>query len=170
MNIHARKEFKGLVWTKENIAIAAKMWSEGYSSVHIAKHFGVTCNSLCGIASRNRDLFPRKLGTLAIPQTRQGAKWDKAKIDECLRLRKAGKTAKAVSEILGMPKNSVEHVIRKHRALFEVAPPAAPVSMPTVRPERNRIHSFGIRSVERHHVSGEVHSMPRVSILNGKEG
>lgn len=179
MNIHApiktgekgriRKEDRGIVWTDENIALAAKMYADGYFGSHIAKHFGVTRNSFCGLAARNRDLFPKRLGTMSIPQTKRGTKWDKEKIDECLRLRKAGKTMKAISSIIGITENSVAHVIRKHKALFDA--PAAPVEIEPMRQSRRSfIAGKWVERVPFVTISGAVVSLPRVSIINGKEG
>ena len=176
MNIHTtistsekgrqRKTERTFVWSPEKMAIASDLWCRGYTSTHIAKQFGVSRSSFSGMASRNPSLFPKKTNN-GIPKSKTG-RWTQANIDECIRLRRSGKTAKQISEKIGMAKTAVEHLIRKNRALFDAAPAAHQAAVS--QPGRNRVHSFGIRSVDRHHISGEVHSMPRVSILNGKEG
>lgn len=172
MNLHARKEFKGLVWTEAAIMKAAKLWADGHTTGHIAREFGVTRNSFCGIASRHRDLFPKKVGAIVIPQTRRGAEWTKEKVDQTLRMRLEGKTIKAISELVDMPLPSVAHIIRKHRSIFEDAPTVQGGASAEPSPPVQRRSFVGTRWVARvpyTTFAGAIVSLPHVSLINGPE-
>ena len=105
--------------------------------------------------------------------------WTEDRLNEASRLWGQGVPASKIAEIVGVTKGSMSGTASMHRDLFPARPwakePAiAVVDHPTVNEPiqpstRNRVHTLGIRSVERQHWSGEVHSLPRVSILNGKE-
>jgi len=106
--------------------------------------------------------------------------WTEDRLNQASMLWDQGLSASKIAEIVGVSKGSMSGTASMHRDLFPARPLAREqavtvreperVDAPTARPERKRVHSFGIRSIERRHASGEVHSMPRVSIINGKEG
>lgn len=48
------------VWTDDNIAEAAEMWSDGRSMAQIAEFFTISRGSVSGMISRNRALFQNK--------------------------------------------------------------------------------------------------------------
>lgn len=47
-------------WTMKDMKKAAAMWAEGAAASHIADVLGVTKQVVCGMAFRNRDLFPKR--------------------------------------------------------------------------------------------------------------
>lgn len=105
--------------------------------------------------------------------------WTEERLNSASKLWEQGVPASKIAEIVGVTKGSMSGTASMHRDLFPVRPwakshvvcvkEAEAVDIPIARPERKRVHSLGIRSVPRQHVSGEVHSLPRISILNGKE-
>ncbi|MGZ2449598.1 GcrA cell cycle regulator [Rhizobium ruizarguesonis] len=61
MNIHAKITVgKQLVWDDEMKQRVAKLWNDGESSARIGALFGVTRNTIIGIATRNPQLFISK--------------------------------------------------------------------------------------------------------------
>ena len=106
--------------------------------------------------------------------------WTEERLNEASRLWDQGLSASKIAELVGVTRGSMSGTASMHRDLFPVRQWAKEQAISikeepravdqAQRPPRKRIHSFGIRSVGREHRSGEVHSMPRVSILNGKEG
>lgn len=106
--------------------------------------------------------------------------WTEERLNEASRLWDQGMSASKIAELVGVTRGSMSGTACMHRDLFPGRARAREQAItikeepravePVKRPPSKRVHSFGIRAVERHHVSGEVHSMPRVSILNGKEG
>ena len=106
--------------------------------------------------------------------------WTEERLNEASRLWDAGLSASKIAEIVGVTKGSMSGTASMNRELFParqwardqavIVKEPEHVEAPIARPARKRVHSFGIRSVERRHITGEVHSMPRVSIINGKEG
>ncbi|MGD9476975.1 hypothetical protein [Shinella sp. G-2] len=169
-----RKADRAIVWTQETMAQAARLWAGGETSTHIARQFGISRGSFSGMAARNRHLFPPKTAS-AIPLPKAGP-WTAEAIATCIRLRRGGMTMKAIAEVIGVKKATVENLARKRRDLFEA--PAVPVVAEAAAPAPARKRSFvGDRWVERVPyvtISGAVVSLPRISLLekpisNGKE-
>lgn len=179
MNIHAspnndaRKIRKGeqFVWTPEKLSFAADLWSRGHTSTHIAKELCISRSSFSGMASRNKEMFPPKMVSL-IPKTKVGT-WTKERVADCIRFRKEGKSITATALAIGMTRSSVDSLIRKRPEWFE--PDARPeaAAAPVVSENLRRRSFIAGRWVDRvpfTTISGAVVSLPRVSILNGKEG
>lgn len=156
-------------WTLENTAFAADLWRRGYTSTHIAKELGISRSSFSGMASRNKDMFPPKKVSL-LPKAKRG-NWTKEKVAECVRLRKAGKTITATALAIGMPRASVDSLIRKRPDWFEAEKPKEVFLEAPKHPRRRSfIADRWVERIPYTTISGAVVSLPRVSIINGKEG
>lgn len=62
MNMHTKPTMAGFHfrWTDDHKSEAARLWNEGLSASQICGVFGVSRNSVIGIAHRNPDLFMKK--------------------------------------------------------------------------------------------------------------
>jgi len=89
--------------------------------------------------------------------------WTEEMIRQAVRLREGGFGCEKIGRHLGVGKTTVAKYMKSHAGLFR----------PTDRAVK-RVHHVGgnrwVESVKHTTVSGEVVSLPRVSILNGKEG
>lgn len=155
-------------WTEDKIALAAKMWGEGFSSPEIGQRLGVARSSVSAVASKYRDRFPARASI-----TRGGVKLPRIS-EEWLKLASAmwanGANASDIARATGLHNATVrDRIVRRP----EIFPPREAQEVRVSRSAHKKSYIGNGRwvdRVERHHVSGEVHSMPRVSILNGKEG
>lgn len=157
-------------WTEENIAIAAEMWGQGYTSSSIGERLGVSRSSVTAVASMHRDRFPSRLGAAKGTTSKNGKRvgippdW----LRKAVALWMSGKNANEIAKATGIKGSTVYHRIYARPDLFPavrmiVAAPAA----------GNKTYIGNDRWVDRvpyTTISGAVVSLPRISILNGKEG
>lgn len=170
MNIHIpekKTSRRTKVWTEEHIAIAEQMWAEGYSGASIGERFGVSRGSVTAMACMYRDRFPSRVGSGAEDRDEERVKW----LKKATALWMEGKTAHAIAVATGISSGAAYHRInRQHPELFPAHRNVAPVVVQSSEPKSYIGNGRWVRHVPRTHVSGEVHTMPRVSMIDGKEG
>ncbi len=179
MNIHTKPETyitkRGVPakrvtfqWTPEKIALAAKLWQEGFTGPAIAERMGVSKGSVTAIASQHRDRFPSRLtkGTKSEDGRHVDIPADWLKRAASLWMR--GNNANKIAEITGVKGSTAYTRIRARPDLFPEHRLAEPIR--SIRAETRLGDDLVIHHVKRVHITGEVHTLARVSILNGKEG
>lgn len=171
MNIHvSENKTARRVWTEEQIAEAAKMWSAGISAQRIGEHFGAGKGSITAIASSNRELFPRRKDEHGRPIEgwRQHADW----LTKAAAMWMDGMSAAHIAKMTGTKPATVYWRIGKRPDLFpaNLRPPES--ARPNRKGEgRSYIgNNRWVRHVPRDHPSGEVHTMPRVSMIDDRKG
>lgn len=174
MNIHTTIDGKPrkritFQWTEEKIAIAAKMWREGFTSTAIASRMGVSRGSVTSIASAHRDRFPGRTGKGQKTSNGMRVSVSPEWLRKAAALWADGKSANKIAAMTGVKSSTAYHRIKAHPELFPDQC-AAPSVIRSSEPRSYIGNGRWVDRVPRHHISGEVHSMPRVSILNGKEG
>lgn len=162
-------------WTENHIAIAEKMWAEGYTGSAIGERLGVSRGSVTALASKQRDRFPIRFGPTAAKTTKAvsgkrlpvPADW----LERAAKMWKQGMTAHAISVATGVSSGAAYH--RIHRTHPELFPKIRAIVPAAVKPAEPRSYIGNDRWVDRvpyTTFAGAVISLPRVSILNGKEG
>ena len=162
------------IWNEETLALAAKLWAEGFSSGHIGKLVGSTSSAVRGMMAKKRETFPArpKQEASRAPRARRG-KWTKDKIETCSRLWASGMTQSAIGKQIRMTKFEVDALMRKRRDIFPMGvdrhKPAAGVVAIAAPVDRSWIGDRWVDWVSYTTISGAVVTLPRVSILNRKE-
>lgn len=162
-------------WTEQNIALAATMWAEGYTGSAIGERLGVSRGSVTAMASKHRDRFPIRLGPNAerMGKAKSGKKLPVS--TEWLRraseLWMKGYTAHGIAVATGVSSGAAYHRIhRTHPELFPASRSEGTDAAPTLEPKSYIGNDRWVDRVPYTTLSGAVVSLPRVSILNGKEG
>lgn len=177
MNIQAKPEIyitkRGLPakriayqWTEEKIALAASMWAEGLSGPAIAEIMGTSKGSITAIASKYRDRFHSRLPKGAAADgtyPKVPAEW----LEKASDLWMSGKNAHQIALITEVSGTTVYDRIKARPDLF---PARNIVVARSARTETRLGDDIVIHHAKRMHITGEIHTMPRVSILNGGEG
>ncbi|MGQ3215770.1 hypothetical protein [Shinella sp.] len=153
--------------TEEKIAIAARMWQEGFTGPTIAERMGVSKGSVTSVASQHRDRFPSRLrkGKKSEDGRHVDIPADWLKRASALWLR--GNNANKLAEITGVKGSTAYTRIAARPDLFPEH--RMPDTGHSVRKETQLGDDIVIHHAKRMHLSGEVHTLPRVSTLNGKE-
>lgn len=179
MNIQAkaepvRKKRVSYEWTEQNIAIAEKMWGEGYTASAIGERLGVSRGSVTAMASMYRARFPARLGPSAkkMGKAKGGrklpvsAQWLRIASE----LWKQGMTAHAIAVATGVSSGAAYHRIHKtHPELFPKLRAVVPAASVHQEPKSFIGNGRWVGRVPYTTFAGAVVSLPRVSILNGKE-
>lgn len=170
MNIHLTLKGKPrkrmtFQWTEENISIAAKMWAEGAPGPVIAERLGVSKGSVTATASKFRDRFPRRL--TKEPEDGIYPKVPAAWLEKASELWLSGKNGHQISVITRISSSTAYDRIRGRPDLFPERRPIDPTR--SARTETRLGDDIVIYHAKRMHITGEVHTMPRVSIINGME-
>lgn len=154
-------------WSELNIARAAKLWKEGYTSSAIAAVMGTSKGSVTSIASQHRDRFPTRLTKGKRTEDGRHVEIPDDWLNWAIELWMSGKNANQIANITGVRGSTAYTRITTRKELF----PEHRLHSPA-RSERNETRlsdSTVIRHVKRTHITGEVHTMPRISMIDGKE-
>jgi hypothetical protein len=167
----ARSTFE---WTEENVAIAERLWAEGYTGSAIGERFGVSRGSVTAMAAKYRPRFPVRLGQTAIRTGKAKAGKKLPVSAEWLRraseLWMQGMTAHAIAVSTGISSGAAYH--RIHKTYPELFPKLRVIAAAAVMSGDLKSYIGNDRWVDRvpyTTFAGAVVSLPRVSILNGKE-
>lgn len=155
-------------WTEEKIAIAARMWAEGFTGPTIADRLGVARGSVSAVASKHRDRFPSRVVKGKKPDDGRHVEVSEKWLETAAALWMSGKNANQIADITGVKGSTAYGRITARPDLF----PEHRISHP-VRTDRHETRlgdGIVIHHAKRTHITGDVHTVPRVSILNGKEG
>lgn len=155
-------------WTEEKIALASKMWAEGFTSPAIAERLGVARGSVSAVASKYRDRFPSRLNTGKKSEDGKHVEVPEYWLKQAAGLWMGGANANKIAEVTGVKPRTAYTRIATRPDLFPEHHLLEPVR--PIRKETNLGDDVVIHHVKRTHVTGEVHTMPRVSMLCGEEG
>lgn len=154
-------------WTPERIAFAAELWAQGFTGSGIAARMGVSKGSVTSIASLHREQFPARLtkGT----KSKDGRHFivSDTWLKTAAALWMSGNNANRIAEITGVKGSTAYTRINARPDLFPEHRLPEPVR--SVLNETRLSDDIVIHHVKREHVSGEVHTLPRVSMIDGKE-
>lgn len=153
-------------WTEEKIALAAKMWGEGFTSPAIAERLGVARGSVSSVASKFRDRFPSRLNTGKKSEDGKHVEVPEYWLKQAAGLWMGGANANKIAEVTGVKPSTAYTRIATRPDLFPEHRMPDPVR--SLRRETNLGDDIVIHHVNRIHVTGEVHTMPRVSMLCGE--
>lgn len=157
-------------WTEEAIARAAEYWAEGLTSESIGLKLGCSRSSVTAMASFNRDRFPRRiLGRT--PSKSQSV--DPAWYRRAALLWSQGHNTHRIAVITGVMSGTAHNRIKRRPDLFPEKRVIVLKTPPLASGGQPRSYIGNDRWVERvpfKTFAGAIVSLPRVSILNGKEG
>lgn len=172
MNIHLTLKGKPrkrmtFQWTEENIAIASLMWNQGFTSTEIGIRLGVSRSSVTAMAYKHRDQFPTRMSTpkKSLKPPKITPEW----LTTASEMWKAGHNVYGIARATGLHAATARDRIARRPEIF---PDQAGEDAPAFRSIRSETHlgdDIVIYHAKRMHITGEVHTMPRVSIINGKE-
>lgn len=154
-------------WTEEKIALAAKMWAEGFTSPAIAERLGVARGSVSAVASKYRDRFPSRMNFGKKSEDGKHVEVPEYWLKQAAGLWMGGANANKIAEVTGIKSSTAYARIAARPDLFPEHRVPDPVQ--SGRSETRLSDDIVIRHVKRTHVTGEVHTMPRVSILDSGE-
>lgn len=100
-------------WNDTIIKECSVLYLAGKSYMDIAKHLGVSKNMVCGMANRNRKLFPSKPGT-----ARKPSYVDKIDINKASELWNKGRTREEIATLMGVNINAIRLLSERNRDLF----------------------------------------------------
>lgn len=155
-------------WTPERIAFAAELWAQGFTGSGIAARMGVSKGSVTSIASQHREQFPARLTKGTKSKDGRHVIISDAWLKTATALWMSGNNANRIAEITGVKGSTAYTRIKARPDLFPEHRIPQPVR--STRAETRLGNGIVIYHSKRTHISGEVHTMPRVSIINGKEG
>lgn len=155
-------------WTEEKIALAAKMWAEGFTSPAIGERLGVARGSVSAVASKYRDRFPSRLNSGKKSEDGRHVEVPEYWMKQAAGLWMGGANANKIAEITGVKPSTAYTRIATRPDLFPEHRLPDPVQ--SGRCETRLSDDIVIHHVKRTHITGEVHTMPRVSILCRGEG
>lgn len=168
MNIHVPEQKTGrrkTVWTKENVAIAERMWTEGFTSTAIGQRFGVTRGSVTAMACMYRDRFPVRTGSSAEKPDEDRAEW----LRKASALWMEGRTAYAIAVVTGVSSGAAYHRIHKqYPEHFPARRSHAPVVVASAKPKSYIGNGRWVDHVRRETRHGAIITMPRVSMIDGR--
>lgn len=162
-------------WTEGNIALAEKMWAEGFTGSAIGERLGVSRGSVTAMASKFRERFPVRLGPSAkkMGKAKGGRKMPVSAewFRKATELWMQGMTAHGIAVATGVTSGAAYHRIHKtHPELFPAHRSASPVVVQHHEPKSYIGNGRWVDRVSYTTFAGAVISLPRVSIINGKEG
>lgn len=150
-------------WTEEKIALASKMWAEGFTSPAIAERLGVARGSVSAVASKYRDRFPSRLNTGKKSEDGKHVEVPEYWLKQAAGLWMGGANANKIAEVTGVKPSTAYTRIATRPDLFPEHRLPEPVR--PIRNETNLGDDVVIHHVKRTHITGEVHTMPRVSMI-----
>jgi hypothetical protein len=154
-------------WTEDKIATAAKLWSEGATGPMIAERMGVSRGSVTAIASMHRDLFPSRLTKGKKSEDGRHLEVPEDWLQQAAALWMEGSNANRIAELTGVRPSTAYTRIAARPDLFPEHRLPNPVRS---RSGETRLgDELVIYHVKRPHFTGEVHTMPRVSMLIREE-
>lgn len=154
-------------WSEANVSRAAKLWQDGYTSSAIAQCLGTSKGSVTSIASQHRDRFPPRQTTGQRVVDGRHVEIPDDWLNWAVELWMSGKNANQIANITGVRGSTAYTRITTRKELFPEHRLQAPVR--SVRNETRLSDATVIRHVKRTHITGEVHTMPRISMIDGKE-
>ena len=157
-------------WTEEAIALASKLWADGLTSESIGQKLGCSRSSVTAMASFNRDRFPRRM-IGRTPEKSQSV--DPAWYQQAALLWSQGHNTYQIAVMTGVKNGTAHNRIMRRPELFPEKRVIVLRTPSLAGGDQPKSYIGNDRWVERvpfKTFAGAIVSLPRVSILNGKEG